>query len=174
MASLDTDVTRAVLVACPRDVNHGDMSSRQRVRRGVAAVSSGALVVGAGAAVGVLSAQMADEWSRQAAIQAASGSVAQPADVAAPRPTVVTRIKIRRVTPDPVIVRKKAIVRESESESHSAERAPGSSSGTTVPPRTSSPSRTVISPAPRPAAPKPVPKPAAGKPKPTATTSTTS
>jgi len=141
-----------------------DMNAHQSVRRGIAAVSSGALVVGAGAAVGVLAAQMADEWSTQAALEGASSVVAAPPmDVSPPRPIVVTRTKVRRITPDPVVVHKKVIVRvptgqaapaRSSSGTAPAPRSAAKSSSTT----TSRPSRTVVAPAPRPAAPAPQPR----------------
>jgi hypothetical protein len=138
-----------------------DMNAHLSVQRGIAAVSSGALVVGAGAAVGVLSAHMADEWSAQAALESAASMVVDPtADLSVPRPVVVTRTKVRRITPDPVVVHKKVFVRvpagqavpaQSWSGSAPAPRSTSTSSSTT----TSRPSRTVVAPAPQPAAPAP-------------------
>jgi hypothetical protein len=82
------------------------------MRRGVAAVASGALVVGAGASVGALAAHMSSGWAQEAALESAADVVAAPtAEVVLPKPVVVTRIKKRHVTPDPVIIRRKVIVR---------------------------------------------------------------
>ncbi len=146
------------------------MGTYPRVRRSVAAVSSGALVVGAGAAVGLLSAGMADEWSHQAALRAASEPVAEAVSIDAPSPSpkVITRVKIRRITPDPVIIRKKVIVRvpvQAQSAPRTAPQGTTSSSTSRSAPGGGTPSRKVIAPAPKPAAPALAPRQAAPKPK---------
>lgn len=149
------------LIACRANVDDGVMKSHQSVRRGIAVVSSGALVVGAGASVGILTAQMADHWSGQAALEAAASAVEDPTtELNNPRPVVVTRTKIRRVTPDPVVVHKKVYVPSTSAQAPApgyqapAPRTASSSRTSTI---TSRPSRTVVAPAPKPAAPKPAP-----------------
>jgi hypothetical protein len=88
------------------------MGRKQSVKRGVAVVSSGALVVGAGAAVGVLAADMSARWSQKAALEAAAQVVPDPvSDLTVPRPVVVTLIEERHVTPKPVVVHRKVYVR---------------------------------------------------------------
>ena len=139
------------------------MSRKQSVKRGVAVVSSGALVVGAGAAVGVLAADMSAQWSRQAALAPAAQVVADPViDVTVPRPVVVTRIEERHVTPEPVEVRRKVYVQVPSGQGATRVQAPRSTAATqgrtvrSAPePR---PSRRVVAPAPAPAAPKAAPK----------------
>jgi hypothetical protein len=135
-----------------------DMSRKQSVRRGVAAVSSGAIVVGAGAAVGMVSAQMSAQWSQEAALEAAAQVAADRViDLTIPRPVVVTRIEERHVTPEPVVVHRKVYVpvpsqqRVDRVQAPRAKAAPRSS--TKSAPR-KQPSRTVVAPAP--AAPKAV------------------
>jgi hypothetical protein len=139
-----------------------DMSRKQSVKRGVAVVSSGALVVGAGAAVGVLAADMSDQWSQQAALEAAAQVVPDPvSDVTVPRPVVVTLIEERHVTPKPVVVHRKVYVRVPAAQG-SAPRAPRAKAAPQRPTVRSAPkprpSRTVVAPAPAPAAPKAAPK----------------
>lgn len=149
------------------------MSRKQSVKRGVAVVSSGALVVGAGAAVGVLAASMSDTWSQQAALEAAAEVVPDPVrDVTVPRPVVVTRTEERHVTPEPVVVHRKVYVRVPSGQG-SAPRATAApqrpSTRSAAKPR---PSRTVVAPAP--AAPKAAPaapKAAPAAPKATSKTS---
>ncbi len=132
-------------------------------------MSSGALVVSAGASVGMLAARMADDWSQQAALQAAAEPVAQVPGVVEPRPKVVTRVRIRRITPDPVIVRRKVIVHVpagAQAATRSAPRSTGSSAAASGGSSgRSAPSRRVIAPAPQ-AAPAPAPKPVAPQPVP--------
>lgn len=79
------------------------MTRKQSFRRGVAVVSSGALVVGAGAAVGVLAADMSAQWSQQAALEAAF-EVQAPRATADPQPSGVVprpRPSRRTVAPTP-------------------------------------------------------------------------
>ena len=88
-------------------------------------LSSGALVVGAGVTVGVLAADMSDEWSQQAALEAAAQVVADPvSDVTVPRPVVVTRIEERHVTPKPVVVHRKVYIRVPAGQSAPRPQAP--------------------------------------------------
>lgn len=129
------------------------------MRRGAAAVASGALVVGAGASVGALSAHMSAGWTEQAALDSAAQVVADPV---VPKPVVVTRIKKRHVTPDPVIIHKQVIVHVPAGQGGQAQAPVSTSSGSTSstsqvtsqPSRTTStrtqPSRTVVAPAPAP------------------------
>ncbi len=129
----------------------------------MAVVSSGALVVGAGAAVGVLAADMSDEWSQQAALEAAAQVVVDPvADVTVPRPVVVTRIEEHHVTPEPVVVHRKVYVRVPAGQgSTTRAQAPQPRAATRQPARpapASKPSRTVVAPAPAPAAAPSAPK----------------
>jgi hypothetical protein len=129
------------------------MSAKQSARRGVAVVSSGALVVGAGAAVGVLAADMSAQWSQQAALEAAAEVVADPVnDVTVPRPVVVTRIEERHITPKPVVVHRKVYVRAPTRQVAPRAQKPRA---TTAPQRTPArsapapqPSRKVVAPAP--------------------------
>lgn len=134
------------------------MSAKPSVRRGVAVVSSGALVVGAGAAVGVLSAAMSDDWAQQAALEAAAQVLPDPvADVTIPRPVVVTVIEERHVTPAPVVVHRKVYVRvpAGQGSAPRAQAAPQRQPARSA--VKAKPSRTVIAPAPAPAAPKAAP-----------------
>jgi hypothetical protein len=129
------------------------MSAKQSVRRGVAVLSSGAVVVGAGVTVGALAADMSDEWSQQAALEAAAQVVADPvSDVTVPRPVVVTRIEERHVTPKPVVVHRKVYIRVPAGKSAprpQAKAAPQRQPATSAAaPR---PSRTKVAPAPAPA-----------------------
>jgi hypothetical protein len=137
------------------------MNAHQSVRRGIAVVSSGALVVGAGASVGILAAQMADQWSTQAALEAAASVVVDPtADLNVPRPVVVTRTKVRHITPDPVVVHKKVYVQTPTAQAPATRYqapAPRVASAPRTTTTTRKPSRTVVAPAPKPAAPKPQP-----------------
>jgi hypothetical protein len=146
------------------------MNGKQSVRRGVAAVSSGALVVGAGAAVGVMTADMSARWAQETALEAAAQVVADPAsDVTVPRPVVVTRIEERHVTPTPVVVHRKVYVRVPSAGAATRVQTPRSEAGpqkravrAAPKPR---PSRRVVAPAPA------APKPAASAPKAKSTTS---
>jgi hypothetical protein len=139
---------------CRTVVDPWDMNGMPSVRRGVAAVSSGALVVGAGAAVGVIAADMAGQWSEQAAGKAAAMVVEDLAtDDRIPRPVIVTRIKERHVTPDPVVVHRTVHVRAPSGQG-------GAPRARVVPQRQPTrsaakprPSRKVVAPAPAPAAP---------------------
>lgn len=124
------------------------MSRDGSIGRGVAAVASGALVVGAGGSVGALAEHMASGWAQEAARESAANVIATPAvEVVSPKPVVVTRIKKRHVTPDPVIIRKKVIVGVPAAPG-AAPRAPSGS--TSARPRPAQPStRTNVAPAPR-------------------------
>ncbi len=139
-------------------------------------VSSGALVVGAGASVGILAAQMADQWSTQAALEAAASVVVDPAaDFNVPRPVVVTRIKVRRITPDPVVVHKKVYVQSPTAQAPAPQYqapAPRVASAPRTSTTRSQPSRRVVAPAPAPKP--PAPQPPAPKPVSGGTTSKTS
>lgn len=147
------------------------MSRRQSVKRGVAMVSSGALVVGAGAAVGVLTAEMSGQWSDQAAIKAAAQVVEDPGnDDPIPRAVIVTRIKERHVTPEPVEVHRKVYVRvPSGTQGTRAQAARAKASTpqrrTAAPAPKPRPSRKVVAPAPA------APKAPASAPKAKSTTS---
>ena len=139
------------------------MSGRESARRGMAVVSSGALVVGAGAAVGVLAADMAAQWSQDAALEQAAQLVAeQVSDVAVPRPVVVTRIEERHVTPEPVVVHRKVYIRvparqgsAPRAQAPRAKAAPQRQPARSAPMQ--KPSRTVVAPAPAPAPHAPAP-----------------
>jgi hypothetical protein len=135
-----------------------------KVRRGVAVMSSGALVVGAGAAVGVVAADMAAQWSDQAALKAAAQVVEDPGnDATIPRAVIVTRIKERHVTPKPVVVHRKVYVRVPSTQGAARVQAPQKRAVRSAPrPR---PSRRVVAPAPA------APKPVASAPKATSKTS---
>jgi hypothetical protein len=132
------------------------MSAQQSVRRGVAVISSGVVVVGAGAAVGALAADMSDEWSQQAALEAAAQVVADPvSDVTVPRPVVITRIEERHVTPKPVVVHRKVYIRVPARQGAPRPQAPRATSAPqrqpAAPAAKARPSRTVVAPAPAPA-----------------------
>jgi hypothetical protein len=135
------------------------MSRKQSISRGVAALSSGAVVVGAGAAVGVLAAYMSEQWSGEAALQAAAAQVvADPVvDVSVPRPVVITRIEERHITPEAVVVLRKVYVRvpARQGSAPRAQAAPQRQPTRSV--AKAKPSRTVIAPAPAPAARKAAP-----------------
>lgn len=125
----------------------------------MAVVSSGALVVGAGAAVGVLAADMSAQWSQEAALKAAAQVVSDPVpDVTVPRPVVVTRIEERHVTPKPVVVHRKVYVRVPAGQSAPRAQAPGGQAAPQRQPAKAAtkprPSRRVVAPAPAPAAPR--------------------
>lgn len=162
-------------MACRTGADDEDMSGKQSARRGVAVVSSGALVVGAGAAVGVLAADMSAQWSQEAALAAAAQVVDAPvSDLTVPRPVVVTLIEERHVTPKPVVVHRKVYVRIPSSKSPArqpapraqAPRAKAAPKGTSIPPAAKArPPRTVVAPAPA------APAPVASAPKATSTTS---
>jgi len=132
------------------------MSRKQSVKRGVAVVSSGALVVGAGAAVGVLAADMSAQWSQKAALEAAAQVVPDPvSDLTVPRPVVVTLIEERHVTPKPVVVHRKVYVRVPAAQGAVRVQTPRAKGAERQPVRSAPkprPSRTVVAPAP--AAPK--------------------
>jgi hypothetical protein len=121
-------------------------------------MSSGALVVGAGAAVGVLAADMSAQWSEQAAVKAAAQVVEDPGnDATIPRAVIVTRIKERHVTPKAVVVHSKVYVRAPSAQGAARVQAPQKRTVRSAPkPR---PSRRVVAPAPA------APKPAASAPK---------
>ena len=133
-------------------------------------MSSGALVVGAGAAVGVVAADMSAQWSDQAALKAAAQVVEDPGnDATIPRAVIVTRIKERHVTPKPVVVHRKVYVRVPSTQGAARVQAPQAKSApqkravrSAPKPR---PSRRVVAPAPA------APKPVASAPKATSKTS---
>jgi hypothetical protein len=138
------------------------MSARHVVRRGVATAGSGALVVGAGLALGVLVADMATDWSaREAGVLAgadavaagdaaaetaaalAAGDAVAAGDAALP-PRVVTRIVERHVTPEPVVVHRR-VYRTTEG---SGSRRTTSAVAPRAPRTVARPSRRVVAPAP--------------------------
>jgi len=126
-------------------------------------MSSGALVVGAGAAVGVLAADMSAQWSDEAALKAAAQVVEDPGnDAILPRAVIVTRIKERHVTPKTVVVHRKVYVRVPSSHGAARVQAPRARSApqkrTVRSAPKARPSRRVVAPA-------PAPKPAASAPK---------
>jgi hypothetical protein len=131
------------------------MSAKQSVRRGVAVLSSGAVVVGAGVTVGALAADMSDEWSQQAALEAAAQAVADPvSDMTVPRPVVITRIEERHITPKPVVVHRKVYIRVPAGKSAPRPQAPRAKTAPQRQPATAAqprPSRTKVAPAPAPA-----------------------
>ena len=91
------------------------MSRRHAATRGIAGLSSGVLVVGAGASLGILAAQMHEQWTAEATLEAAAQLAAEPqeppaAELPFPRPVVVTVVKEKHVTPEPVIVHRKVYV----------------------------------------------------------------
>ena len=139
------------------------------VRRGVAVISSGALVVGAGAAVGVLAADMSAQWSDQAALKAAARwSRIRGTTPTIPRAVIVTRIKERHVTPKPVVVHRKVYVRVPSPQGAARVQAPrqvAPQKRTVQSAPKPRPSRRVVAPAPA------APKPAASAPKATSKTS---
>ncbi len=132
-------------MACTRFSDDRAMTFTNSARRGIATATGGLVVVGAGAASGLIIADMHATWADQAALEAASAVAAQQAEIAAVPPVVVTKIKERHVTPDPVIVRKKVY----------RTRIVG---GTTGQPRQSAPRRTTSSGSSRPAASAPKPR----------------
>ena len=145
-------------MACRTVADHGVMSRKQSMGRGVAALSSGAVVVGAGAAVGVLAADLSEQWSREAALQAAAQVVADPAShVTVPRPVVITRIEERHVTPEAVVVHRKVYVRVPARQGSAPQAKAAPQRQPSRPAAKTKPSRTVIAPAPAPAAPKAAP-----------------
>ena len=135
------------------------------VRRGMAVMSSGALVVGAGAAVGVMAADMSGQWSDEAALKAAAQVVEDPSyGDPIPRAVIVTRIEERHVTPKPVVVHRKVYVRAPSGQGVTrAKAAPQRQTVRSAP--KSQPSRKVVAPAPAP------PKAPASAPKATSKTS---
>lgn len=154
------------------------MASAHSARRGLATAAGGIVVVGAGAATGVVISDMNAAWHDNAALEAASEVAAQPADLAPVRPVVVTLIEERHITPEPVIVRKKVyrtVVVGSggaaQPAAPSATSAPRTTTPTTSTPRSTTPRatapRTVVAPAPK------APAPASGT-SGSGTTSTTS
>lgn len=138
------------------------MTLKPSLRRRIASTSSGALLIGAGMSVGLLTADNARHWSEQIQLAAdaqTSPIVGEPTlGIDRPRPVIVTRVKERHVTPDPVIVHRK-VSGSSGGQASSRITQPRSTSTRT---RTKSrPTRTTIAPAP--AAPRPAPKPAPAK-----------
>lgn len=154
------------------------MSRRHAATRGIAGLSSGVLVVGAGASLGILAAQMHEQWSAKATLEAAAEMAAAPQDPPAaelpfPRPVMVTVVKERHVHPEPVIVHRKVYVTRTAPTAGGRVAASPRSGGARVAARprraqpvakpASRPARARVAPAP--AAPRPAAKPAAPAPK---------
>lgn len=150
------------------------MTARHVLRRGVATAGSGALVLGAGLALGVTVADMAADWSARVPVDeltaaaqdspgqgSAVGQVDAGGDALPARPRVVTRIVERHVTPEPVVVHRRVYRETTDSSRVTSPRSPRTPR--TVP----RPSRRAVAPAP--AAPRPAPARA-----PSRTTSTAS
>jgi hypothetical protein len=134
----------------------------QSVRRGVAVVSSGALVMGAGASVGVIAAGMSEQWSQEAALEAAAQVVEEPVSgPTVPRPVVITLIEERHITPEPVVVHRKVYVR--------VPAAPGSAPRAQAPRAKAAPQRQPVRSAPKPRPSRTVVAPAPAAPKAPAT-----
>lgn len=119
------------------------MSSVARATGRIAAsAGGGALVVGAGAAVGFLAASMHAQWSEGAAIEAAAAVPSvEPQPV---RPVVVTVIEERHVTPEPVVVYRKVYTTRTVRKPAAAPK-PAPAKRRTAP---KTASRTVVEPAP--------------------------
>ncbi len=118
------------------------MSSVARATGRIAAsAGGGALVVGAGAAVGFLAASMHAQWSEGAAIEAAAVPSVEPQPV---RPVVVTVIEERHVTPEPVVVYRKVYTTRTVRKPAAAPK-PAPAKRRTAP---KTASRTVVEPAP--------------------------
>ena len=105
---------------------------------------------------GVIAADMQHDWATDAIGQRAAALAAAPAE--APEPVVVTRTRVRHVTPDPVVVHKKVyriVPGQAAAGARAGAKAGTSTGGTT--PRAAAPggstrsSRTVVAPAPAPA-----------------------
>jgi hypothetical protein len=137
------------------------MTSTHSARRGIATAAGGLVVVSAGAASGLIIADMHATWADQAALETASAAGARPADVAQGRPVVVTLTEEQHVTPEPVIVHKRVyrtrIVGDGASPAPQ-QTAPrrttsnGSTRPAAAPPKLQQP-RAVVAPAPRAPAP---------------------
>jgi len=116
--------------------------------------TGGMVVVGAGAASGLIVADMHSTWAKGAALDAAAETAAQAPDLGPVRPDTIILIEERHVTPKPVEVHKKVyrtrVVGGSSSGGTSA-----SQRRTTSQPRTTAakPTRTVVAPAPKAPAP---------------------
>jgi hypothetical protein len=117
------------------------MTLKPPYRRGLAAAAGGALVLGSGMSIGILAADMRHDW---AITQADRDGAARLADEAArtPEPVVVIHRKVRHVTPDPVVVRKKV---------YGSARSAGTTSAGASASHPTRPSRRVLAPAPAPA-----------------------
>lgn len=98
--------------------------------------------------VGVIAADMQHDWASAGAVRELAGALAA-SRAKAPRPVVVTRTRVRHVTPEPLVVRKK-VYRTMPGQG--AAGSQGSSSGGTASGSGSGGSRrTVVAPAPAPA-----------------------
>src|SRR5512139_1675281 len=132
------------------------MTFPDSARRGVARAAGGAIVVAAGTAGGLLAADMQADWSAAAAVAGA-----KPRDHfndVATRPVVVTIVKEKHVTPDPVVVVRK-VYRWASGTGNARPATTRSPQRSAPVPRTSrpKPSRTVVAPAPKAPAPQPAP-----------------
>jgi hypothetical protein len=66
------------------------------------------IVVGAGAAGGLVTAHLQAQWAAQEALEVAAATPLDHSnDVTVPHPVVITVIEERRITPEPVIVHRK-------------------------------------------------------------------
>jgi hypothetical protein len=123
------------------------------LRRGVATVAGGTLVIGAGAAVGVLAASMQSDWQVQAAAKAQAKSDANPSlvgDVPVRHPVERDEIEEEHVEGAPVVVYRQAPGSTSQAGSSGSSGSSGTSSGsssggtstrTTVTPQQQAPAR---------------------------------
>lgn len=138
------------------------MTSAHSARRGVATAAGGLVVIGAGAAAGVIIADMHATYADQAALEAASSVAAQPEELDPVRPVVVTIVEERHITPEPVIVHKKVYrtvvvdgaPQKAPRQTTQRRTTTGSTSKSATAPRPSTP-RTVVAPAPKAPAPSP-------------------
>lgn len=130
------------------------------VKRGAASVAGGSLVLGAGLALGLVAGRMQQDWltaqaQRDAAetAQARAGLAAEP-----PRPVVVTEVRVRHVTPEPVVVHR-TVVKRVAGQTASTPRSPAARPAATPAAKPDArqagkpaarPSRTTVAPAPAP------------------------
>lgn len=118
------------------------------------------MVVGSGAAAGMVTVHLQDQWAAQEVLEAAATTPLDHSnDVLVPHPIVITVIEERRVTPEPVVVHRKVY------------RSVGTPTGSQPPPpsrpspgaRSSTPTsnRAVVAPAPKAAPARPATAPPA-------------
>jgi hypothetical protein len=127
------------------------MAITPSMKRGAATTAGGALVLGAGMSVGILAAGMQHAWASESALRQ-QAEVQGVATTVVPDPVVITRIRVRHVTPEPEVVHKKVyrtVPGSSSSGTSAARRSTSSRTGSGS--GTSGASRTTVAPAPRPA-----------------------